>query len=276
MSATRLPLLGAFAGGCLSAAVLFVVWQASSDDVPAPKERARSVELVAPAVAARIAEPPPPVREVVKLDSPAPAASDRVSAELEPAPTGSAVSDILTDLEAAYRQRLIAAARAEAAAANEPTPARASTTAAPAEPREIVTRAAAPVSPAVVPAAVAPTVVAPAAVALVAPSEPAAVAPAPVAQVDSRPPAVHFGDINQNTYVTNVRQGDVYVIQQQIAMMQYMQLLGASAGLAQPANFPRGGLPQAAQRPPFRQFPSTLTNPDNPWGFNLAPPNLVH
>ncbi|HEY3253953.1 MAG TPA: hypothetical protein VGJ91_08405, partial [Polyangiaceae bacterium] len=97
-----------------------------------------------------------------------------------------------------------------------------------------------------------------------------------------RPPDIHYGDVNQNTYITNVRQGDVYVVQQQLALMQYMQLLGASsaAGMAQPshAHVGRGaafrGVPQAA--PQYKQFPSTLTNPDNPWGFNFAPPNLVH
>jgi hypothetical protein len=96
-----------------------------------------------------------------------------------------------------------------------------------------------------------------------------------VAQNDVRPPDVHIGDVNQNTYITNVRQGDVYVIQQQLAMLQYMQLMGTAAnvGVTQPMHASRG----AGQRQPqFRQFPSTLTNLDNPWGFNFSPPNLVH
>ena len=42
------------------------------------------------------------------------------------------------------------------------------------------------------------------------------------------------------------------------------------AGLAAPAHTPRGG----ANRQPTR-FPSSLTNPDNPWGFNFHPPVLV-
>jgi len=59
---------------------------------------------------------------------------------------------------------------------------------------------------------------------------------------------------------------------QQLAMLEYMQLLGMSsyAGLANPGPRARGLAPQRAP------FPSTLTNPDNPWGFNFAPPNLVH
>jgi hypothetical protein len=120
-------------------------------------------------------------------------------------------------------------------------------------------------------------VIAPAPVAAaVAPSAPPVdVAPVLVAQNDVRPPDVHIGDVNQNTYnITNVRQGDVYVTQQ-LAMLQYMQLLGmASNGLNQPRHVNRG----IAQRPTsqFKQFPSTLTNPDNPWGFNFAPLNLVH
>ncbi len=86
--------------------------------------------------------------------------------------------------------------------------------------------------------------------------------------------SVHFGDVNQNTYITNVRQGDVYVVQQQIALMQYMQLLGqAPVAHVAPAH---GGRAALSQTPQYRQFPSTLTNPDNPWGFNFAPLNLVH
>ncbi|MEP7049540.1 MAG: hypothetical protein ABJB12_04275, partial [Pseudomonadota bacterium] len=142
-----------------------------------------------------------------------------------------------------------------------------------------------PASPAPVVALVAPPAIAPAVVAPVAaaPDVPPVAAPvAVVAQNDVRPPDVHYGDVNQNTYITNLRQGDTYVVQQQVAMLQYMQLLGLSsaAGLNQPLR-PRAGRAVGARvaaqaAPQYKQFPSTLTNPDNPWGFTFAPPNLVH
>jgi hypothetical protein len=79
-----------------------------------------------------------------------------------------------------------------------------------------------------------------------------------------------MGDVNQNTYITNVRQGDVYLIQmQQLATLQYMQLLSMSSGLPAPARHVRGAGPQGMP------FPSAITNPDNPWGFHFAPLNLV-
>jgi hypothetical protein len=294
MSALRVPLLCAFAGGCLSAVVVLGVWRAENlAAIPAQQQLARSNELLAAALSARNAEQR---REVA--DNAAPAARiepDHESAkteppaskDAEPAPAGSAVADVLTDLEAAYRKRLIAPAPAEApppAPASEPPP-----SAPPDAPREIpapaVVVAAAP--PAPIPVAVAPVApVAPLTPAPdVAPPAPVAAAVAPptmVAQNDAPPSVVHYGDVNQNTYITNVRQGDTYVTQQQIAMLQYIQLLGMSSGvgMAQPAHNRAGrgvGARGAAQvAPQYKQFPSTLTNPDNPWGFTFAPPNLVH
>jgi hypothetical protein len=293
MSAIRLPLLCAFAGGCLSSAVLFGLWRADTaaavavptrqQQVTHPPELAktsnspRSTELLAEAPLPR---PPAP-------DAKGEASTSKDAADLgnaEPTPAGSAVSDVLTDLEAAYRQRLIAAARAEAAEAateleRSSPPARpASALAQPEAPRAVTAPVAATAAPvAVAPIAAAPVAVVPIAAApvVVAPIAPAA--PTRVAQNDSRPVDVHYGDVN-NTYITNVRQGDVYVMQQQIAMMQYMQLLGASSavGHVAPAHVARATLAQGAPSPQYRQFPSTLTNPDNPWGFNFAPPNLVH
>ncbi|MEI9948985.1 MAG: hypothetical protein WDO74_08370 [Pseudomonadota bacterium] len=288
MSAIRVPLLCAFVGGCLSGAILLGVWRADMGaSVPAPQQPARSSEIVTASLLPTNAEPPrqssddPPRAPSPAEHGPSPSADPEVAT-----PAGSAVSDILTDLEAAYRQRLIAAARAEARAASEDpsTPTQANAAIAQAETaREVAARAPAPVAPVAAPAvppapaAVAPTTIAAAAVAPAVIVPPVVAAPAPVAQNDARPADIHIGDIN-NTYVTNVRQGDVYLMQQQIAMMQYIQLLGASPyagagrpGLAGPgAHAPRGAAPQ------YRQFPSTITNPDNPWGFNFAPPNLVH
>jgi len=285
MSAIRLPLLCAFAGGCLSSAVLFGIWHAGGGEAaPTPQPRDRHAELV---VAPKVQEvdvdtasspaPAEPARvEAVnrgsdtKSDEPAPSVAQDV-ANAAPTPGSSAVSDILTDLEAAYRQRLIAAARAEAEAAPAPAPVAANVASALAEPpREVAPRTLAPVVPAVAPVSV------PVAPAAPPPSAPPPVEPPAIVAQNDRPRDVHFGDVNQNTYnITNVRQGDVYVTQQ-LAMLQYLQLLGTTpnAGLAQPTHLPRGIVQRPTQQ--FRQFPSTLTNPDNPWGFNFAPPNLVH
>jgi hypothetical protein len=101
--------------------------------------------------------------------------------------------------------------------------------------------------------------------------------PALAAQDAPPPPPseIHYGDVNygdQNTYITNVRQGDVYLIQmQQVAMLQYMQLLGMSSGLAAPAGHV-GGAGHQQQR---GALSSGITNPDNPWGFHFARPHLV-
>src|SRR6478735_7898493 len=285
MSSSRVPLLCAFGVGCLSTAVLFGFWQADkrADASSATKARVHNAELVTASLvaptsdrqrevsadSARTAEPAPVELaergDALKDDAPAVAKESQDGSSAAPSPGGSAVSDVLMDLEAAYRQRLIAAARAEAEAARS-TPELPTTpppSAAPAEPaREVA-------APATVPVAA----VAPAAVAVATPpaEPPPVVPPAPpapvmVAQNDARPPEVHIGDVNQNTYITNVRQGDVYVIQQQLAMLNYMQMLGNSAYpppayAAQPVHPLRG----SAQRPPQSvQFKSTLTNLDNP------------
>lgn len=102
-------------------------------------------------------------------------------------------------------------------------------------------------------------------------AEPPAVAPPPD---DPRPRDAYVGDARPNIYVGNVGniyQGDVYQVQQ-LAVLQYVQLLAplAFAGLAAPVNIPRG---MATRR--STPFPSSLTNPDNPWGFNFHPPVLV-
>ena len=287
MSAIRLPLLCAFAGGCLSSAVLFGFWRADAGagETVAKQQRQPRVELVAPAVSAALAAPSAePSRDLAaaaaeqarngagEATPPATQAVDSAG----PEPAGSAVSDVLMDLEAAYRAHVAATA-----------PARQERAVAAAPPDDAVALASQPVA-AVVTVPPAPTVpppptVAPVAVAVAAvepPSAPPPIAapPAYLAQADSRPTEVHIGDVNQNTYITNVRQGDVYLIQmqqqmqqmQQLAMLQYMQLFGMSSGIAAPAQRGRGAARQPAA------FPSTITNPDNPWGFHFSPPNLVH
>ncbi len=287
MSALRLPLLYAFAGGCLSSALLFGVWRAGAESGAAAAKQRRSppLELVASAASAATAAPRAEQQQGPVVD--VATEHDRVQAE-EPTPqatqpadnrgtelAGSAVSDVLTDLEAAYRARVAAAAPARASstqehavavappdnaiAVTESSPVSASPPAAMVIP--IVPAPTAPPAPTVAPVALAP--------AAALPEPPAAPAFAP--QDDPRPTEVHIGDVNQNTYITNVRQGDVYQIQmQQLVMLQYMQLLGMSPGLAAPARHGRGAGARAVP------FTSTITNPDNPWGFKFAPPHLVH
>lgn len=298
-------LLCAFAGGCLSAAIVLGVWRAESvAALPAQQQLARSNELLAAAIAARNAEQRRDApdhtehasanaadREAARgndaKSNPSLSKGGEDSASAEPAPAGSAVADVLTDLEAAYRKRMVATAPAEGAAAPAPAtepaapaPASDSAASAPAEPkRELPAPSVVAVAPVLPVAPAAPVSAAPASDAPAV--APPAASPAVVAQNDVRPVDIHYGDVNQNTYVTNVRQGDTYVVQQQIALLQYMQLLGMSPGarLGRPARTAgrgtgaRFGAPSAAE---YKQFPSTLTNPDNPWGFNFAPPNLVH
>src|SRR6478609_42094 len=178
MISSRVALLAAFGVGCLSTALLFGVWRADSGEQgnAVSKARPRSAHVVTAALVAPNVAPPVEASDdsvhTVARAEPADHV-DAVKAEPAPAaevvnapPGGSAVSDVLTDLEAAYRQRLIAAARAEAAARDE--------TSAPSErsappptsppqvepPREAVAQAvvpvAAPVAPPPAPVAVAP------------------------------------------------------------------------------------------------------------------------
>lgn len=299
MRSIRVPVLCAFGVGCLTSAALFGLWRADHQADAQSSPRALSAQVV---TTPRMPPEAPVVDDSARSEAqaetarvetadrgndtksePAPDKDPQGVANASPPPGGSAVSDVLMDLEAAYRQRLIAAARAEAAARadaepapSHPTPPPAPATAEPA--REVAARvAAAPVAPpaavAVAPAAVAVAPAAPVEVAPAAPPVP--VAPIVVAQNETR--KVHFGDVNQNTYITNVRQGDVYVIQQQLAMLNYMQMNGTAAN---PAVMHSPSVARGVQHQPpqsqFRQFPSTLTNLDNPWGFNFSPPNLVH
>ena len=290
MRANRWSVLGAFAVGCLSSAAVFAFWRVenSADAAVSPPRVRESEQLVVvrnpeqPAEA--VADPARDSAQAVQRDTATPSrapeaeppAASTATHELANANSAavgdSAVSDVLTDLEAAYRQRLIAAARAEAEAAAQPptAPPPPSPPVVPAQPPPVAAQTIAPVAP---PPAAAPP-----------PSEPppsappASEPPAPpmvVAQNDARPPDIHIGDVNQNTYITNVRQGDVYVIQQQLALMQYMQMLGNSgyAASVPPAYGTRGSVPHQPRSVPFK---STLTNLDNPWGFNFAPPQLVH
>lgn len=297
MSAIRFPLLCAFAGGCLCNALVFGLWRAAESAgtaaVRQPNAPHQVAGLVTPAVASRLVEPAQQLlAPEVAGQSRAPTAAAAESAEeldaARPTAAGSAVSDVLTQLEIAYRERVAASAPAPAAPSAEaittsaPMPGVDVRPAAPLTPVSAVAAVSEP-PPAVAPAAfavasVAPAFMMPAAPAASVPAPPVAPAPVPaalppaMAAQDAPPPSVvHYGDVNQNTYITNVRQGDVYLIQlQQIAMLQYMQLLGMPAGVASPSRHMGRGAPQRSA-----PFTSGITNPDNPWGFHFSPPNLV-
>lgn len=253
MSAIRLPLLWAFAGGCLTNAALFGLWRATEPVAPPVRSARASHRVVEEAVPAPTLARP---AALVAVSS----AEPRTDAPAEPA--GSSVSDVLARLESEYRDQVAARAPApskELALAEPP---------APPAPEPVVV--AAPVAvPPLAPAAVVATV----AVATPSPPVPApptVAEPASIARNEPAPSRVQYGDVNQNTYITNVRQGDVYLIQmQQLAMLQYMQLMGMSSGAAVPPRaFAAGG-------GGHQRFPSGITNPDNPWGFHFSPPNLV-
>jgi hypothetical protein len=79
---------------------------------------------------------------------------------------------------------------------------------------------------------------------------------------------VHVGDVHQDTYVANVRQGDTVVVQQ-IPVVQYVPVF-ALPPQTPPTSTARRGL---TRRPP--PFATSLTNPDNPWGFDFPPTVLV-
>jgi hypothetical protein len=288
MSAIRLPLLCAFAGGCLSNLVVFGLWRAAEgprDSAATEQHRSHHVVELATAASAT-----PSVAQPSELGA-ASAGDHRHDAAIEAAPTaaasdldnagpvpaGSAVSDVLTRLEAAYREGVAARGPAQASSTQErisaaaPTDtAVASAEAAPGVPPQPVAEIVPAVPAATVsePRAPAPAALAPAALAPQVSAVPA------VAAQDTPPPPrpdVYYGDINQNTYITNVREGDTYLIQmQQIAILQYMQLLGMSPGSAAPARHVGGAGHQRFA------LSSGIVNPDNPWGFHFAPPQLVH
>lgn len=291
MSAIRLPLLCAFAGGCLSNALLFGIWRVteSASAPAAPPHRSHNVELVATAAVTAMPSVEPASEPVSRALAHAPdAPSEPASAEtaqdadgVAPAPTGSAVSDVLMNLEAAYRERVaqapaptrtseraIAADAIAAPEAPPPPPA--------APPPDVVPPPPPAAAVAMEPRAVAPASIAPPVAPPAPPSVPPSAAPdfvpppPPFAAANLPPTEIHYGDVNQNTYITNVRQGDVYLVQmQQLAMLQYLQMMGMSSRMAGPARRVAAG---GSQRVPF---PSGITNPDNPWGFHFAPPNLV-
>lgn len=260
MFARPLPLFSAFLGGCLCTAA--VIGFAGSDRTPRdvkPSERTANVFVSALEVAPELEPEIQPPTAPPEVDDDARAAEEM----------GSSVADVLARLERAYR-KVSAGPAAEASAAPVTTVPVAAPSASP-EP--------APSSPASAAVAAAPVNAAasaePAAARPPAETEPAAVTePAPATFVAEARPDTRAGDVSS---------GDRYQVEQ-LAVLQYLQLLALSsyAGLSVPP--PRAHPPRA--HPPgrslyLRQTPrsavpiTVIPNPDNPWGFNFPPPALV-
>ena len=311
MLAKRLRTLSIFAGGCLSGAVLIVVWQSeprtATDRAPA-RNSASSLEMPSEVDAAPSGDdrrtPAKNVHEEAETgESPAAkraptAPKNEEAAEASTAESGRSVSDVLAHLEAAYRQQLaVAPATGSDAATGNGTRAPATTdpqSIAAAQTAAALVPASAPVAPAPVqaaparaeaPVAVAATTSLPAAVPAVALAAPAVVAPAVAAPAPAAPlpaaPAVALPAATsalatapgvaptQNVSVGSIHQGDTYHVQQ-VAVMQYVPMF-------MPFPYPGYGYPQAqptntrSMQPKRVPYPTTLTNPDNPWGFNFPP-----
>ena len=310
MLGKRLPLLSGFAGGCLSSAVLLGFWLARAPKAAAPvtdAPRRHSAEDLSslksvPDPSHEQAGPDDGARRAAllgelgkgtnraddeqKRGAARPEHGAAPSGETAPDP-GSSVADVLGHLEASYRAALAVAdvRDAHSSATRAPTP-----VAAPeAEPSAPERMAAAHVPPPPVseppagepPASPTATQAQPVvALGAAAPaangapdtdtSAPVAAAP-PASRGDDPPRGLEAAPANIN--INNVYQGNVYQIQQ-LAVLQYIQLLAQSpgAGLAAQAraSASRPGMVRTASR-----FPTTLTNPDNPWGFNFSPLNLV-
>ncbi len=276
MLVSRLPLLWAFAGGCVLSAALISAFHGGTGTRSTDARGARETEpRQEPALAYRVERH----HEV--------AAKERSASEEDSAPQaepGSSVANVLTRLEAAYRAGL-GAAGPDAAPMNarqEPTPPdppqqaaetvpaapTATTTLAEAAPEEAPAHEETAV---VLAAAAPPTTPAPSPAGHSVPA-PATDAPRALASLDDvRPRDIHIGDVQQNNYAGDVHQGDVYVVQQ-LAVLQYVELAAPS---------PSGRLHSRGNRLPGWNtrraplFATSLTNPDNPWGFDFPPTVLA-
>lgn len=296
MLANRLPLFWAFAGGCLSGAVLIASWRANADtDSKRSDSHAQPLTpmFVAPVAAAEAAsEAPSPLQA-------APAKQDAEPADsAAPSEQGSSLADTLARLEQSYRDVLATApqpthprpatdAPLEAPDTLPPTKRDEATPAA----QDATTSAVAAAPPAVPP----PPSVAPVAVALapapntpsVTAAPPADYAPIALAAAEPAPQQVVMGDAQHNVFIGGANQGNVYQMQQQLVMLQYMQLMAPYAmmspyrGRAPVGRMRAPTAPTAAQRASAAAysatsaFPTSLTNTDNPWGFDFPPTVLV-
>jgi len=285
MLATRLRMLSVFAGGCLSGSVLIVFWRGDAE--PSASSTRRAETPSEPAVATALAEGQRPAdveasphdEEAAPAPSPPtpPPAAEHSADATEP---GRAITDVLAHLEAAYRQKLAEAPASTATgSATAPDAPSASSALAQAPPGEAAARE--PPAAAALVAVVGPAV--PAAPAPVAPPSayarpPAAAVAAPVAAaqnpvlpatnpaVAAAQPAVvpPVGVLPQNVHIGDTHNGNTYQVQQIIQYVPMYTPWAYGGGYVPPAApTPRGG---GQKRVPY---PSTLTNPDNPWGYDF-------
>jgi hypothetical protein len=263
MLTKRWQLLSAFAGGCLCSGVIVALWML---DGGGPDPRPQPDRGTSPL--AHVVQP----LDVAPSDPPAVAVPSR-SADVEvaleaPVETGRSLAEIVAGLEAEYRRGaspppIVATRRSEP----EPEPAPAPAAIAPPVPTATVALAS-PAGPASVapaaalpPASPSPTVAQP--VAVLAPANDA---PADVERVEREREARQ-----RDATIASVYQAELYQ-QQQLAMLQYLALILQSR---QTENWPAPAVPSHAafRRSPTFSFP--LTNPDNPWGFDLPKPVLA-
>jgi hypothetical protein len=273
MLVKRMPLLLVFAGGCLSGAVLIGFVRAEPESARAPKPtkawQGRVVTL------AQASDSRDGDHDVVRAEPQVAAASlERIEPSGDDAPeSGTSLAEVLARLEATYRERLVASQAPQGAPPTAPDPVAPAIAAAPVS---SALAAAAPVpaaAPVELPAAAPKSVHVP-----VPPVPGLRDEAARVALRDEAPPRnVHVGDVN-NVNIASVHLGDVVQVQQ-LALLQYMQLLALTpaagvaaprAGIAPPAHVQRRHLPR---RPP--PFSTSLTDPNNPWGFDFPPTVLA-
>jgi hypothetical protein len=289
MDTRRWSTLWVFAGGCLTGAVLIGLHAGAGDSqLPTGSTRSPlgSSESQLPAVALA-AQPAPEV--VSSAVVPAGDTEERAPAATD---TGNSVADVLGRLEAEYRQRAAtppASKEREPAGSDEPSrdavqaevaSAVSEVTASKPSPSEAapVAREPAPVAPAAVPqpkespgdARVA---------ALVAEPEPVIAAakelPAPVALEHGGP--TRSVDKSQQQMTAQIQQLTALqqaTLVQQSAVLQYLQLLALSGSppVARAWSVPRRR-PAGGRIVPT--LPSSISDTDNPWGFELQPSLLV-
>jgi hypothetical protein len=265
MVATRLHLLSAFAGGCLCTAVLVVVWRGSADAPTAPKDRTESTpSLDSPP--SPVVEPSSPAADAVALAAPKAEPTEVARLPAPPPEPGRSVAEVLARLEEAYREGMTAAAPREAPTEERETEPR------PAEAPPGSSRPATAVARTVPSAATASTAPAAAPLPTTLESTAAPSAPTGVLSVnDARPRRDPADDVKRDVAIA-VYQAEEYQ-RRQLLILQYLELLSQQSRDGDVAPPPRASRPGTTRRSPAFSFP--LTNPDNPWGFDLPPTVLV-
>lgn len=301
MYATRWSPLSVFLGGCVSGAALigaaFVGLRTGSASESsrgvAETSSARELAAAMPGAgdAEESAEPERVQVHAARDAATSVVARDAVDADPEEnaADAGTDVADVLATLEAEYRRRMAPAGSPEPAVSDESERARS----VPAEPVRESPETPEPRSDA--PERVAST--APASDALSA-TPPASAAPTPAERAPATPSAPRpelvavreapdTRELPEKTLNVGVQQISPEIQQlaaiqhitvvQQVALLQYLQAFPPSQ--AAPPRAPGRGtaVPRRVPKQPriVASPPSSISDTDNPWGFDLPPPVLV-